>query len=237
MKMKSKADLREVHMEEAFRQTQVRVLNLRAHPNVVRMHEVLEDEKFFYVVMENVEGGALFDCLANDYQDGRVPQAAVREVMRDILCAVSHVHRHGMLHRDIKPDNIAMQAWPAEYLAGVGPSRRGRKWLPSKRAVLIDFDHADPAWNGCRSPGGHNDEIFGTLHFNAPEAFRGISTVQSDLFSVGAVLYLLVTGTFPFHDEVYQGVANWTGQGERNLIYQRLQAATVDFPPGRKEPH
>lgn len=218
MKIRSKDDLRNQGLDQQFRKVQMRVLNLPAHMGIMPVHEVLEDEKFYYVVMAQASGGSLFSSLLREYEDGCMPAAAVRGLMREILEAVAHLHRHGLLHRDLKPDNIVMHA----------PSNGG----PDK-ATLIDFDHADPDWDPRRiaTP---SDTVFGTLRFSAPEALQGVSSAQSDLYSVGAILYLLMTGRFPHGEQVYDGLAGesencWAQAENRSIIANRLRQVPVDF--------
>mmetsp|Transcript_16219 Transcript_16219/g.50934 ORF Transcript_16219/g.50934 Transcript_16219/m.50934 type:complete len:261 (+) Transcript_16219:1296-2078(+) len=218
MKIRSKEDLRRCNLEEQFRRSQERMLNMPSHPGVVRLEEVLEDDTFYYVVMEKANGGSLFHSLVNDFKDGCMPAAAMKQVMREILEAVSHVHKQGMLHRDIKPDNLVMQ---------IGADG-------SKRAMLVDFDHADPDWRP-ETAGQQFGQVFGTLRFNAPEALTGEFRPESDLYSTGVILYLLMTGRFPYGEEVYsegpQG-NNWSSWQRRSAVHQRMHETTVDFHRG-----
>merc|ERR1719498_491494 len=105
-----------------------------------------------------------------------------------------------MLHRDVKPDNIVVQ-----------------NGMP----LLIDFDHADPDWNATEHK--RVTSFFGTVRFSAPEAFRGYFSQQSDLYSVGALLYLLMAGKLPRDDSILQpsrpteGCAKWSEEVYMNL--------------------
>jgi len=145
--------------------------------------------------MDKAHGGAFFSCLLSEYKDGVMPSHAVRKVMKDILNAVGHCHLAGILHRDIKPDNLVMQIRDDVE----SPSGKVRK------VALIDFDHAEPDWNQ-RSPGMHHvqDAWCGTVRFSAPETFNGLFSPASDLYSVGVILYMLMTGNMPYGDDVYE---------------------------------
>merc|ERR1719461_396828 len=109
MKMRSKASLEESGIPETFRLAHHRLLNLPSHVGVLPVHEVLEDQQYYYIIMERAEGGAFLPSLAQEFQDGVMPEAVVKQLMREILEAVHHLHAQGILHRDIKPDNLVMQ--------------------------------------------------------------------------------------------------------------------------------
>lgn len=214
MKIKSKASLRRNRVEVQYRKAQARMLTMPRHPGVIPLHEVLEDDMFYYVVMEKASGGTLLRSLLSDFPDGHLPMDTIKHVIRDVLAAVAHLHENNVLHRDIKPDNLVMgQAQQADQSATC-----------SKNVMLIDFDHAyiEQKPFGNESTGS----IFGTLRFNAPETFCGRFSQQSDLYSVGTILHLLVTGKFPFDDHAFE---RCEGVRWRHIIAERMEAAPVDF--------
>jgi len=191
MKMRSKASLEESGIPETFRLAHHRLLNLPSHVGVLPVHEVLEDEQYYYIIMERAEGGAFLPSLVQEFQDGVMPEAVVKRHMQEILEALHHLHAQGMLHRDIKPDNLVMQ-WHPDTGDGLGRI---------KKVALVDFDHADPQFSPvspCRWGG-----FRGTVHFSAPDAILGDFSQASDLYSAGVVLYLLMTGRLPYSDWVF----------------------------------
>merc|ERR1719458_260363 len=150
-----------------------------------------------------------------------MPHSALKRVLRELLEAVGHVHRHGMLHRDIKPDNLVMQLHDDPL------SPRGK----ASKVVLIDFDHADPEF--CRSHPKKSDSVYGTMGFTAPETFLGDYSVGSDLYSVGVILYLLMAGQLPhdcrsFHRRVH-GTALVVDQSWRTDLYEFMKQHSMDW--------
>jgi len=215
MKIQSKETLRNRHVHDHFKKLHLRMLSLPKHANILPMHEVLEDEHFYYIVSEKANCGSLLQSLVKDFKDGCMPASAVKQVMQQILQGVGHLHKHGILHRDIKPDNIVV------HTAG-----------NRKDVMLIDFDHADPNWSPTAMD--RRSGLFGTLRFNAPETFVGRFSPQSDLYSVGTILYLLMTGNFPFSEEVYieameMRSSELQAAAWREAMYKRMEQAKIDF--------
>lgn len=219
MKIKAKSQLRKEKYMSSYQKVLMRMLNLEAHRNIISIEEVLEDEHFFYVVMKRATGGDFFAGLLSEFKDGIIPASVLRGLMTDILQALDHLHERGILHRDIKPDNLV---WADE---GDG----------ARRAVFIDFDHADPAYTDDvkRQP-----MMFGTRRYNAPETWQGFCTRQSDLYSVGVIFYLLMTGKMPYGDELFEQACS--AREERSPgrhrqmqlmddVYQSLNRTEIDW--------
>jgi serine/threonine protein kinase len=146
------------------------------HPNIVRAisFETVDDINF--VVYELVEGGSLCDRLDNCR---RFSESEAVRIITQIGQALEYAHSRGVVHRDVKPDNILI--------------------LPDGRAKLTDFGLA-------KTIDSHEDNLtrplsgLGTPQFMAPEQFSDAKTVgpRSDIYSLGATLYTLVTGRYPF---------------------------------------
>lgn len=223
MKIRSKESLRAQEHQAEFRRSQIRMLNFPPHVGVMPLREVLEDDNFYYMIMEKAKGGSFFCALLKDFQDGVMPPKAIKQLMREILEAVNHVHQQGMLHRDIKPDNLVMQLHDDPGSPG------GRV----KKVMLIDFDHADPDFSPV-GPSRHTS-CYGTLRFNAPETFRGNYSAGSDLYSVGTILYLLMTGKMPYDDGIFDTARQGAEQSPKNhsgwmeQLYRQLEDSEIDW--------
>src|SRR5688572_30184873 len=146
-----------------------------SHPNIVPIHRVSEAGGFVFFVMSYVEGETLGERLRTR---GPLPPADASRVLREVAWALAYAHGRGIVHRDVKPDNIMLEA-------GTG------------RALVTDFGIA----HGGGDPGPVTDpgKITGTAHFMSPE--QGASERvdgRSDIYSLGVVGYLAVSGRLPF---------------------------------------
>lgn len=219
MKMRAKAGLHEAS-DQKFRKACQRVLGLPQHPGVVALYEVLEDERFYYVVMPRASGGALIQGLLEWFSDGVIPAMVLQKLLRETLEAIAHIHSHGVLHCDIKADNLVLE---------ISHDELGNE---TRRVLLIDFDHANPDLLSSTQE-LLLDGFVGTPRFAAPETFVGRYSRQSDLYSVGVVLYLLVVGKMPHEDDLFSSF--YVAQGHEALrdagvqVYKRLRDAPVDF--------
>lgn len=218
MKIKSKVKLQKEGFAEHYRKVLLKMLSLPPHPGVMPVEEALEDDAFYYVVTPRATSN-FFDGLLLEFHDGVVPEGALRSLMTDMLEAVDHLHSYGVLHRDIKPDNMVLQTTVDEDT--------GRK---RRRVVLIDFDHADPDFHNA----DEEERIYGTRRFNAPESYLCSFSRQTDLYSIGVIFYMLMTGKMPYSDEIFDGIKP---PGSRmvsprallNDTFQRLKDADIDW--------
>jgi hypothetical protein len=146
-----------------------------SHPHIVPIHRVGELGGFVFFVMSYVAGQTLGERLRTD---GPLPPADVTRVMREVAWALAYAHGRGIVHRDVKPDNILLEA-------GTG------------RALVTDFGiaHGGDGTSMPTDPG----RIMGTAQFMSPEqAAAGALDGRSDIYSLGIVGYLAVSGRLPF---------------------------------------
>ena len=146
-----------------------------SHPNIVPIHRVSEMGGFVFFVMSYVDGETLGERLRTR---GPIPPADATRVLREVAWALAYAHGRGIVHRDVKPDNILLEA-------GTG------------RALVTDFGiaHGGKDANVATHPG----KIMGTAHFMSPEqaADQPIDG-RSDIYGLGVVGYLAVSGRLPF---------------------------------------
>jgi len=158
-----------------------------SHPNIVSVVDFGEDAQFgAYMVMELVEGEPLFN-------EGAAPMSVKRaiDVLGQIADALDHIHRRGIVHGDVKADNIMLTG--ENDSSAHGGARRRRV------ARLLDFGLA-------RRPGGEDeDEVSGSPHYLAPErAAGGPPSVAADVYALGVLGYLMLTGSLPFDGNVVE---------------------------------
>lgn len=164
--------------DQSWRMMMAQLRCLSAHAHVLDMLEIVEDASSFYVVMPKCSGGMLQTFLDTETE---VPETECKRMIREIVTALGHLHDAGLVHRDVKPENIMFK------LQGPQPNS-------PKSLVLIDMDTCTRY--EVNSP--RSRMFAGTPGYIAPEALLGEITPKSDLWSVGVILYLLMTGESPW---------------------------------------
>ena len=150
-----------------------RAIALLNHPNIVKIFDVCNSPSLQYIVMEYIDGISLKDYIEQQ-RVVRVKEAV--HFTTQILRALMHAHSKGIVHRDIKPQNIML--------------------LPNGRIKVTDFGIARLTTSQTSTI---TDKAIGSVHYIAPEQARGAATdARADLYSVGVMLYEMLTGKLPF---------------------------------------
>jgi serine/threonine-protein kinase len=146
-----------------------------SHPNIVSIYDRGEAEGTYYIAMEYLDGRSLKELIVSR---GPAPLNVAIEYARQILSALRFAHRHGIVHRDIKPHNVLVDADGRVKVTDFGIARAGASQMTEAGSIV------------------------GTAQYLSPEQARGTNVDQrSDLYSLGIVLYELLTGTLPFNGD------------------------------------
>ncbi|XP_026667423.1 serine/threonine-protein kinase MARK2-like isoform X4 [Ceratina calcarata] len=170
IKIIDKTQLNPSSLQKLFRE--VRIMKMLDHPNIVKLFQVIETEKTLYLVMEYASGGEVFDYLV---LHGRMKEKEARAKFRQIVSAVQYCHQKKIIHRDLKAENLL---------------------LDSEMNIKI----ADFGFSNEFTPGNKLDTFCGSPPYAAPELFQGkkYDGPEVDVWSLGVILYTLVSGSLPF---------------------------------------
>mmetsp|Transcript_6567 Transcript_6567/g.6865 ORF Transcript_6567/g.6865 Transcript_6567/m.6865 type:complete len:314 (-) Transcript_6567:432-1373(-) len=174
--------------DEASLRQEVEILRSLDHPNIVKLLDFFEEDKFFYVVLEFLPGGELFERIVGR---PKFSEEEAAKLIRPLLESVAYLHDLGIVHRDIKPENI---------LCGEN---------------LEDIKIADFGLSKMLLPKERMDTACGTLSYVAPEVLTMTGYGQeADLWSVGVILFLVLCGKLPFDGATHDDIIRNTVQGE-----------------------
>ncbi|XP_011010546.1 PREDICTED: calcium-dependent protein kinase 28 isoform X1 [Populus euphratica] len=163
---------------------EVRILQeLTGHENVVQFHNAFEDDSYVYIVMELCEGGELLDRILAK-KDSRYTEKDAAVVVRQMLKVAAECHLHGLVHRDMKPENFLFK------------STKEDSPLKATDFGLSDFI----------KPGRKFQDIVGSAYYVAPEVLKRNSGPESDVWSIGVITYILLCGRRPFWDKTEDGI-------------------------------
>jgi serine/threonine protein kinase len=172
-----------------FRREAERAAGLTGHPNIVSIYDVGEDDGLRYIVMEFIEGRTLMDVI-HDEAPFSVDRAF--DISAEIASALEFAHRRGLIHRDIKPQNILMSPEGQVKVADFGIARA--------------LDATEMTGPGM---------VLGTAHYLSPEQAQGkLADFSSDLYALGIVLFEMLTARLPFEADNAVGIAMQHVQAE-----------------------
>lgn len=171
------------------------------HPNIVQAFDVGKSGEYHYFVMEFVDGRTVYDDIV---KHKRYPEVEAVDVIIQVAEALQHAHERGLVHRDVKPKNVMITREGVAKLADMGLAR-----------AISDKEAAE----------AEQGKAFGTPYYISPEQIRGELKIgpQSDVYSLGATLYHMVTGSVPFD-----------GKNPSAVMHKHLKADLV--PPDHVNP-
>ncbi|MBI4677841.1 MAG: protein kinase [Elusimicrobia bacterium] len=197
---------REIRADPRVRQhfiAEARMMSKANHPYIVSIHDVIEDGGELYLIMDFVEGRCLSDILP---ERGRLPLAECRDILRFVCEAVEFAHHKNILHRDLKPGNVMI-------------NKEGF-------ALVMDFGLAREAKDTVSRMTSSN--VSGSPAYMAPEQHLGQAYRSSDVYSIAAMLYEMLTGNIPYHGP------DFLSQKERR-VYEPITQVVKNIPKGCDE--
>ncbi|XP_069081067.1 serine/threonine-protein kinase SIK3 isoform X3 [Pleurodeles waltl] len=178
IKIIDKTQLDEENLKKIFREVQI--MKTLCHPHIIRLHQVMETERVIYLVTEYASGGEIFDHLV---AHGRMAEKEARRKFKQIVAAVHFCHCRNIVHRDLKAENLLLDA-------------------------NLNIKIADFGFSNLFSPGQLLKTWCGSPPYAAPELFEGkeYDGPKVDIWSLGVVLYVLVCGALPFDGSTLQNL-------------------------------
>ncbi|XP_033864971.3 serine/threonine-protein kinase SIK1 isoform X1 [Acipenser ruthenus] len=170
IKIIDKTRLDPSNLEKIYREVQI--MKLLNHPHIIKLYQVMETKDMLYIVTEYAKNGEMFDYLTSN---GRMIESDARKKFWQILTAVDYCHSHNIVHRDLKMENLLLDANMNIKLADFGFGNF--------------YKLGDPLSTWCGSPPYAAPEVFEGKEYEGP---------QLDIWSLGVVLYVLVCGSLPF---------------------------------------
>ena len=173
IKIINKEDLLEGDMKMI--KTEIEIMKIGKHPNVITLYHILENETHIYLIMEYCAGGDLYSYIKQ--RNFKLPEERTAELIHKLCAAVYYLHSYGIIHRDIKPENILMT-----------------DTTDNADIKLLDFGLSKilPPKENCY-------DTYGTISYCAPEILLNKHYNKSvDLWSIGIISYLLLSGCLPF---------------------------------------
>ncbi|KAJ8532989.1 hypothetical protein K7X08_015878 [Anisodus acutangulus] len=181
--------------------SEIVILQKISHPNIIRLHDMIEEQGKIYIVLEYCRGGDL--SMYIQQRQGKIPEATAKHFMQQIACGLEILRHNNLIHRDLKPQNLLLSSNN-----------------DSSTLKIADFGFARSL-----QPRGLAETLCGSPLYMAPEIMQLQKyDAKADLWSVGAILFQLVTGKTPF-----------TGNNQIQLLQNILKSTELLFPPNAKK--
>ncbi|CAH1118557.1 unnamed protein product [Phaedon cochleariae] len=191
IKIIDKTVLDEENLTKIFRETAI--LKKLRHPHVTRLYQLMETNQTIYMVTEYASKGEIFDHLV---AQGRMSEGEAKRIFSQIVSAVNYCHSQGVVHRDLKAENLLLDH--------------------NLNIKLADFGFSNQFTEGCLL-----STFCGSPPYAAPELFQGLKYdgPKADIWSIGVVLYVLVCGSLPFDGPTLNALRNVVIEGKFRIPY------------------
>lgn len=191
---------------------EVQLLKTLDHPNIIHMYGFYEDYRHLYILMEPAQGGELLSVLRKIHeQEQNLTEAWPAQVFQQCLSAMAYCHDRLVVHKDLKPENIMLL---------------GQDYLSSPHAVVIDFGIAEVLSPAKGRPRGRLQ--LGTYTTMAPEVWRANFGPKADVWSLGCVLFEMLSGSLPFLAKKLEDGMEWLRLHQAGPDWKLLGRASAE---------
>lgn len=189
-----------------FLPREIQVMKHLDHPNVVRMHEAIETSSRIYLILDMADNGDLLDYIRSN---GALKEEKARNFFKQLLDAVDYIHNHGIVHRDLKCENLLLNRDEQIFLSDFGFARSQPVNPETKRRRM-------------------SQTFCGSYAYAPPEILRGIAYdgTFADIWSLGVVLYTMVCACLPFDDSNLKVLLE---QVSRKVVFPRRRVVTPEL--------
>ncbi len=161
-------------------QREIQILIKTDHPNIIKLFEIFEDDRFIYLIMEKCNGGELFDRIIDHIQSKNMyTEKDAAKLFQQIMSAIVYCHDNGIAHRDLKPENLLYINEGSEINNPIKVIDFGLSQTLNTKKIL--------------------SSKVGTAYYVSPEILAGKYTEKCDIWSTGVILYVLLSGEPPFN--------------------------------------
>ena len=180
---------------------EINIMSILDHPNIIKLYEIFEDEKYFYLIIEYCEGGELLHRIRERNEKGNpFKEKEIAEIFKEIISAISYCHDNNVVHRDLKLENILFL-----------------NKNENSEIKIIDFGVSTILEKKENKIKKLNSKI-GTVYYMSPEILKGSYTELCDIWACGVILYIMVFGFPPFN-----------GNNDKE-IYESIKKGKIEFP-------
>jgi len=188
-------------------QTELNLLRTTDHPNIIKLYDIYEDNKYIYLIMEECNGGEFFDSLAKRAKEKNMyTEKECAKIFKQILEAVNYLHAHGVCHRDLKPENILFS-----------------NVADDSSLKLIDF-----GLSKVLDGESNMKKTVGTTFYMAPEVIQGNYNEKCDIWSCGIILYIMLCGKPPFYSQDEEELKKKICSMKYNFDYPEFKRVSQD---------
>ncbi|CAK95072.1 unnamed protein product (macronuclear) [Paramecium tetraurelia] len=182
---------------------EVKMLQKLDHPNIIKIHEFYQDERFFYIVTELCTGGELFDKIR---QEGSFSEKKAAEIMKQILSAINYCHDEKIVHRDLKPENLLYESDKENSMLKIIDFGTSKEFVPNQKL----------------------NQKLGTPYYIAPEVLKKKYDEKCDIWSCGVILYILLCGYPPFDGKTEEKIMEKVSKGVYSFDTQEWEEVTKE---------